>query len=685
MVQAAVDLKPGFYAAKEDFDRFVSALPKDESQLAPSARGELALAAWKLFQAGIPHRHRPMCLYYFYHFLPLDSEAATGESVSQLYDASVSSLLDREVRKYVSLLNGEELFEVCQQRGTLKLIALSLPEFVLDDAKFSEWDSIKRSSEEFLNGEAAPPISFLESYMYALQHYCYKTKRADANLYKSAVQVLDLSTDLRAIEVARSLVNDDGNLRAYQRSQCQPRDAKKILALESLEEQVMAEFGHAVRISNTVGKALGMLTKASRERRAAEKDYQSQWVGRIKGTGNSAVPYVSGYAEYLCAWVYMGTDDIKKALKSLERALESGFDPGIVLTFLHNINDTLKNRDAAARWAQRLLDYTNVGSLQEAEGSEFDRSLMLTIKAAGLQPQFSSRFWNTILTTNSEKQGTIIGGLEPKIRTARNENLQQRTEAGIALLDSLISTTETDEALANGKSLSDISIETPKTELINLSLEEIDLFTTAGQDQLLLFTNPTIELHAAIEYVRSLHHLRYSDIGRDVDQSIAVFPNLMASIPVFKDLVSQCANSGQLAAAQKLTSFAISKRPQTKVVGFYGAIQPLRKAVHRDRPPAEEIVLIAKTRRLLHDPELAEATRDLTEAYVAALTTEKSLTEKDRLLKGADSEGLADERLSAIRSEVTALLERRKKIIIWTALISGAVLLIVIIIAALVR
>lgn len=157
----------------------------------------------------------------------------------------------------------------------------------------------------------------------------------------------------------------------------------------------MAEFGREVRISRTVGKAIGLLTKAGREQRAAEKDYQSQWVGRIRGTGRSSIPYITGYAEYLCSWAYVGTDDIKKAIKSLEAALQSGFDPGIVLTLLYNYNETIKKTNEAAKWAQSLLD-TNVGTIQEAEESEFDRALLLTIRAAAQEPKFSAGKWHAI-------------------------------------------------------------------------------------------------------------------------------------------------------------------------------------------------------------------------------------------------------------------------------------------------
>jgi hypothetical protein len=574
-------MNPNLYPGKEEFDRFLSSLPNDKALLSSSDQANLAFTAWRLYQGGLPHRDRPTCLFYFYHFLPIHGDADLGEHSDDLYEASLSSVADPNICKYLPLLDRDKLYEACQQRGTLKLIDLSLPQFVLDDALFTEWNSIRQAAEEFLNSELATPILFLESYMFGTQHYSYKTKRPDARLYEIANQVLDLSTDLRAISVARSLVNDQGNLREYQRKQCPPRDAKKLLALEVLEKQVMSEFGHEVRISRTVGKAIGLLTKAGREQRAAEKDYQSQWVGRVRGTGRSSVPYLTGYTEYLCSWVYVGTDDIKKAIKSLETALQSGFDPGIVLTLLFNFNETIKRTNEAAHCAQSLLDYTNVGSIKEAEESEFDRALVVSMRAAGQEPKFSEMKWQAIQKSNSDKHAGVVAALGPKIQAARKQNVEERINLGIALLDGLIPVSLTDQALNDGKKFSETYVETPRDALQKLSLEEIDLFTKAGLPQLVQFSNPTVSLDAAIDYVRRLHDLRISDIGREIDHSISAFPNLVTTIPIAGDLISRCTRGGHLAAASQLAHFAINKRPQTKVMGFYDAIRPLQKALSR--------------------------------------------------------------------------------------------------------
>src|SRR5258707_10053459 len=193
MPKITVDL----YPAKEEFDRFVSSLPMDERVLPSTEQANLAFNAWEMYRQGLPHRDRPTCLFYFYHFLPLYREAEMGDKAEPLYDAAISSVRDNEVRKYTALLDSEKLYEVCEQRGKLKLVESKLVEFPLNDSLLPEWQSISQAAEEFLNTEPVTPSLFLESYMYGAQHYCYKTKRPYARLYEIANQVLNVSTDLR--------------------------------------------------------------------------------------------------------------------------------------------------------------------------------------------------------------------------------------------------------------------------------------------------------------------------------------------------------------------------------------------------------------------------------------------------------------------------------------------------------
>lgn len=678
-------LKTSYYPAKEEFDQFVASLPTNTENLSFSQKSDLSLKAWELLDKGLPYRDRPICLYYFYHFLPLPGGSEQDEISDELLDAISYSLAEKNISEYLSLLDKDKLYEVCQIRGELQTLALRVHEFVINDELFGEWESIKKASEEFLTNEPALSIAFLEAYMTAYNHYCYKTKRPEARLYEIAKQVLDLSTDLKyAIPHAYFIVNDEVNLRVYQKETLPPEDAKKILALEELQEYVEAEFGGDSRVRSTLGKAVNFLTKEGREQRKLEKEVQAEWCGRIRRTGRSRSPYVHGFAEFLCSFVYTGTDDVKKAIKSLEDAYNAGFDRGMVAGILSHIHDRLKNKAEAARFAQIALDSLSIESMEEAKKHKWD-DLILTIKAAGQEPKFATRLWKTIQEKNFQKHEEMINALEPKIQGARKENLEQRTKIGIELLDSLISLAQTDEALIQGKKFSEVMIDTRSAELLVLSLEEIDLFKNAGLNQLLSFYDSQISVQATIDYLDSLMNQKFGNIATNVNECMKSFPNLMAIISIVKKYVAQFIQNNHQDSALKLTEFAIEKRPSVKAPSFYDAIRPLQKSLHEKQQWLDEIALISKTRKILQEKEFSEATTDMTEAYVAALNAEQSLTRKDRLLKQAESEDLTDDRLKTMRTEINSLLDRRKKIITRVAIGVGALIVIGIIIAILLK
>src|SRR5258707_14055543 len=90
MPKITVDL----YPAKEEFDRFVSSLPMDERVLPSTVQANLAFNAWEMYRQGLPHRDRPTCLFYFYHFLPLYREAKMADNSTLLSYSEFSSVRD---------------------------------------------------------------------------------------------------------------------------------------------------------------------------------------------------------------------------------------------------------------------------------------------------------------------------------------------------------------------------------------------------------------------------------------------------------------------------------------------------------------------------------------------------------------------------------------------------------------
>lgn len=673
-------MSSSFYPAKEEFDQFIASLPTNTDDLAFSQLMDFSLKAWELFEKGLPHSDRPVCLYYFFHFLPLAMEMEHNELSAQLQEAVSCSLADNTIVDYLKLLDKEKLFEVCQIRGELQTFAFQLHEFITNDDLLGEWETIRNMSENFLEYELTTPNIFLETYFDAYNTYCFKTKRPDARLYELAQQVLQISTNLDSIRHARLVVNDDENIRAYQKKVLPPEEVKKIVALEQLEQQVMAEFGET-RIRNALGKTLNLLTKRGREQRAMQKQIQSEFCEQIRSVGRSRTPYVQGYAEFLCFWVYQGTDDIKKAIKSLEEAYNFDFDPFNVLGLLYITHDGLKHKEEAAQVAQKILTILRFESIEDAEQDELKTNCILSIKAAGHEPQFATHIYESILQQNSQKRNDVIAALEPKIQEMRKENRAKRINMGIEILDSLIPVAQTDKVFSNSKSLDETMIDTCSDELLILSLEEIDLFKNAGLEKLHSFYEPQISLQDAIEFIDDLMGQKLGDIATKIDRCIDSFPNLMGSVPIIKKYIALFVQKENQAPAKSLTDHAIEKRGTAKATAFYDAIRPLQKYLHENKQWQDEVALVSKTRKILLDTEFPEATNDLIDAYLLALDAEESLSKKDKLLQEAALENLDDDRLKSIQRKVDSLKTRRKKIIAWsTASVSSIALIFILIV-----
>jgi hypothetical protein len=108
-----------------------------------------------------------------------------------------------------------------------------------------------------------------------------------------------------------------------------------------------------------------------------------------------------------------------------------------------------------------------------------------------------------------------------------------------------------------------------------------------------------------------------------------------------------------------------------KVEGLYDALKPIQQEYHSKQQYRSEIEFIIDARKLFNERENKQATIDLIEAYIELLGIEKSLNEKDRLLKEAETEKLQDERLNKIRVDVDALLYKRKKMLKMAGIILG--------------
>jgi len=672
------------YLGKKEFDDFVASLPKDEKKLTQKDQFSLALQAAELFNKGIPHKDRANCLYYFYHFLGLEpvkpGDPELLKQFSSLPDYAISSLTEPSILEYLKLLDSTKLYEVCQLRGELKMFNIGLIQYAAGEST-ADWNNISKEAEAFLASEPCQPQTFLEFYYRGMNHYCYKNKIQEPSRYELANKVWDTSTDMESLKSAWLYLNDSEVIRDYKKNTLPPKEIKKVLNLEQIEQEVIAEFGENWRGRTTVGKALQLLTKEGREQKKALSEIRDEWYGNIKHRCGWSLfdndPYVKGYVAYLNAHASGGTEDWKGAVKELKSALENKFDLQTVLITLVMLLDVMKKYDEAVNYAQQLLDISSVEENEQKQ--DFIQPVLLIFKQIGQKPLWANRIWEARAKENKQKLPTVIDSLEPQIESARKANIEQRTTASIELLDKLVSLEKADEALNNHKELSKVNLESAIDDFLELSLEELEPFNKAGTEKMMCLYNKSISLENLLNYNEEVISQLYGTLEERFDSALTNFPNTLACTLVAKKKIDTLMRLEKQDFARRLADHLIIKR-SNKVEGLYDTIKPVLRQYHNQAQWRQEIELITKSRKLLHELEHKQATSDLIEAYFQVLTTEKSLNERNRLLKSAESEQLHDDRLTKIRAEVDALLYKRKQMLIKVGIIAGATVILFIII-----
>jgi len=662
------------YPGKKEYDNFVASLPKDE-ELTQDEHISIAMQAAELLKKGIPHKDRPDCFYYFYHFLKFERDNTKPDNLPEqfkhLTEYVVSSLYDTNVLDYLKLLDGKRLYEVCQIRGELMMFNIGLMDNTAGKTK-ADWNDLFKKAEDYLKLDSCISRMFLDSYFDALV-IGSKDSNNESRLYEIAKLTWDLSTDLDHLRRAWLYINDPKLIRTYKKNTLPAKEAKKIFNLEHVEKEVMAEFGEDFHGRTKVGKALQLLTKRGREQRKQLSIIRDEWYIKIKSHGGLSImgddPYVKGYAAYLKAQVCANTENWQKAIKELKTALDNNFDPEDVLVLLVALLGGMKKYDEAASFAQQFLDINSF--LEEDQKEKYAQEILLVLKQADHKPLWANRIWETQAKENEQKIPSIISELESGVESEREANIEQRIKLGIEILDRLVSIDKADEALNNQKSLSEIKLESAIEDFLELSLEELEPFSNTDVGKLQNLYKQYISLKTLIKYNQEVIELLYGNFAENFDSALTNFPNTLACISVAKNKIENLLASEKQDFDRKLVDHLIDKR-SNKIEGLYDSIKPIIELYHKQQNWRKEIEIISKARNLLHENEHKLATIDLVEAYFQLLTTEKSLNEKKRLLNSVESEQLTDERLSKIRKEVYKLLHKRKQMLIKIGIIVGA-------------
>jgi hypothetical protein len=660
-----------FYPGKKTFDAFIENLPNNERGLSSHDVLSMSQEASEILREGIPYRDRSLCIYYFYHFLGMALKDSKGNNLDNQYEElakyAISSLYNQDVPEYLKLLSAEKLYEVCQIRGEIKAYNIELIQFISGKSKRLLAD-IVNEAEDFLTTEPCLPKTFLEWYHKALLFHGADKARE----YELAKLVWDTSTDFDSLNFAWDSLNDAENIRAYKKKTLPPEEVEKVLLLEQIEEEVMSEFNTDWHSRNMIGKALQFLSKSGREEKKALDELQLEWVKIIKKplsfSGND--PYVNGYAAYLKAFVKGGTEDFKGAVKELKKALDQEFDPFEVLIVLVPLLVSLKKDNEALNYAQMLLD---IMGLQENEEKDKGYQNIIDIfEKYGQDPIWADRLWKDKVEENKNKHDSIIKDIELKIESSKATIIEKRVERSIKLLDNFFPVTKADDALNNNISFSSVKI--PNTiidEIFELSIEELEVFNKQGVEKLSFLFESEVYLIDLHNYNEMIMKNYFDNIFDKIEDAIKVFPNTLSSIKIAEIYIAELVNSEKIEPAKILASH-ICKMRNESVEGIYHAIEPIQKAYNKSNQFRAEIDTIKEVRKLLSQNELVQANKDLIEAFIQLIESEKSLSSKNRFLKEAETDGLTDNRLKKIRSDVDAQINKRKKMLIKAGVIIGA-------------
>lgn len=673
-----------FYPAKKDYDNLVKNL-HDIKKMDINQRSKVCLEIYKYFELGIPYQDRGPALNYYYQLMPLTGRVEFSKEQEKLAGSQIMDAFNNiDLINYIRTIEPAELFDVCQIRGELYAYLL----FESFENNFDElkknWASVFEEAEEFMNNEPCIPIRFLEDYMHAM--FLCNIEKQIARVYELSEQVLENSINLKYIEIAYLNVKDPEYLRAYKKKIMKSNDIEKLLLLENLEKEVEAEFGGSARYTkNIAGKAFNMITKEGRERRAAQKDYQQEWILRIMRTARSSEPYIKGYAEFLSYLVYRSTDDMKKGIKALEKAYEFGFDEYVVLHNLYHMHNELKHNQETIKYAQKCLDLIGYNNVDEIKDITFEYQYYLSIKKYGAEPLLADKIWKQIAEQNKAVKHKIIEELKPKVDIFREEDKKRRILKGMKIFDSILLPDLVEKGFQTVGGVNGVILQTPVEELLKNSLEEFDFFISTGADSLYKMYQGKIGLTEFLNYFEKLLEKNGINLFQELKKSAEEYPNFVGCIPLLKNNIDKFISLGKPAEAEFIIKHAVSIRTGIKASLLYRAVNPFVEFLKEPVQLIKKIEILELIRPFLYDSEYALATQELVSAYIGIINNEKSPVKKDKYLKETEKLELKDSRFDELRKEVDESLYKRKKLFQKIAITSGVAIILIVIILLVIK
>lgn len=674
-----------FYQGNQLFESLIEKYFKHFDSIQQSEKPKILTKLIDSYNHGLPYSKRPLFLFYFTKLLFYSDLGDINEEIKRIVYFFTTTIHGEEFIDYLMQLEHEQLFEVVQMRGDLYADVCNLTYFIIKKETTLSWEQAEEMADSYLDNEPCISIPFLEKYFHA-----YYTLYSKENIKFSTKKLVDLSNQILEYSKEKSMItlawiakNDDSILREYNKETLSEKDLLTLNNLTILDQQLIEEFGdyeEHTEFSSKFGKALvGLLSKERKEQRREQKEVQRKVIHEIKMTGRSNKTYLKGYISFLSSIVYLGTDDLKKGLKSLDDAYDLGFDPELLLSRICQLNVALKNKEKAAENAQELMNKLLFDSYEKARNNEFGLELIVVIEDAGNKPYFSDKIINDIIEKSDTRMKNYVAQLGGEVEPICKKIEQERIEKGIKLIDSLIDNTAIDKCISENSNIENLNYKSDIQNLIGLSLEELDLFIVKKGDYLFDLFSGTINAKKILNYTNLIRDEVIQDINGNLEKILISYPALSSNIVIASQYLENLISKNNLDGSIKLVRQLIDKRDIKRDIGILDLIRKVVDKINSENRFKESIELLRKGKNIFGEKELQDADLILKDTYFSYISFEKSPIKRDNILKEVESDNLHanDERFKKLRIQINNELNKRKKIIMMA---SGIVIVVIVIV-----
>ncbi|MGE5409568.1 MAG: hypothetical protein ACM3MI_01315, partial [Clostridiales bacterium] len=617
---------PATFCGKEAFDLFLQSLPSDKEIVDIQRKVDLSISAFEIYTKSLPYKLRPICLYYFYHYFPLNINDGNTDSkldsqqlqekLELLNDYAEESLKNEEIKKYLGLLGSSDYFEVLQIRGEIEALCSGLNDY-LDLAPDIEWSEIQDSVLDFLEKEPICSASLLEKFFSGLSKYYSDNNLKTSIRYKVAQKIWDCSTNLDMLNGAWLCLNNPGDIFEFKKSTLAESEVKKLLRLENIEKEIMDSFD-----DNRLSRSQ---PKKGRIRQLFLDDFCLSWIKRIEDslTLFNNDNYVKGYAEFLKGYICYASGHFSRALRELHNAYLHQYNPVIVLIYMVNILEAANKCSDAVEYAQQTIKMLSADK-EDLKKEECLQKVTRVLKRTNTEPVHS----NSIILERAKENESTRADLMTILDRATEENKikdkNERTMCGIRLFDQLIDPFEINQMFVSPYLLDERFVIVPVTLIELAGLDELDLFDLNIENNDCSVMQE-ITLNLLLSFNAQLICKRFVMLEDKTNGLIREFPNSLACIFIIEKVIQYLLRTVELKPILELAVYLSSQLKGNPVPGLYKVLEPLRLRLDNAGMYEDEINFIAAISGCLSNEELKIANAELNETLSKSKSAGKIL------------------------------------------------------------